>query len=178
MIIRLADPDRDAVECAVIYTPFVLSEATSMEEVPPPPNRIAERMRELAPTHPWLVAEIGGRVAGFAYASPHRRRPAYRWAVDLSLYVHPDHHGDGVGRTLQRHVLSRLREQGYRTAHATIALPNDPSVRLHESLGFRAVARYPNVAYKAGAWRDVGVWQFDLAPDTDGIPAEPSGPAP
>jgi L-amino acid N-acyltransferase YncA len=98
MRIRGADPDRDAAACAAIYAPHVESGATSFEEEPPGPTRLAERIAEIAETYPWLVAERDGKVVGYAYACPHRARPAYRWAVEVSVYVAAAEQRHGHGR--------------------------------------------------------------------------------
>ena len=176
MGIRRADPDRDAAACAAIYAPHVRDGWISFEEVPPSAEEMAGRMRRVAATHPWLVDERDGEVVGYAYASPHRERAAYRWAVDVAVYVHPGRHRGGVGRGLYAVLLGALRAQGFRTACAGIALPNDASVGLHEALGFAPVGVYRAIGFKAGAWRDVGWWQLDLAPGSDAPPAEPAPP--
>jgi L-amino acid N-acyltransferase YncA len=178
MGLRRGDPERDAAACAAIYAPYVLDGAISFEETPPSAGDMAERMSRLSRTHPWLVEELDREVVGFAYASEHAERAAYRWAVDVAVYVHPAHHRKGVGRRLYEALLPRLRAQGFRTACAGITLPNEASVRLHEALGFRPVGAYRAIGWKAGAWRDVGWWQLDLAPGQEGPPADPSPPAP
>jgi L-amino acid N-acyltransferase YncA len=148
----------------------------SFEEVPPGASEIGRRIRRLAATHPWLVAERDGEVVGFACASPHRERAAYRWAADVAVYVDPAHHRRGIGRQLYEALLPLLRQQRLYIACAGITLPNDASVRLHEALGFEPVGIYKGIGFKAGAWRDVGWWQLRLDPP-DGPPAEPLGPA-
>jgi phosphinothricin acetyltransferase len=176
--IRSADPDRDAAACATIYAPHVEAGATSFEEVPPDPARFAERIAGIAATYPWLVAEREGEVVGFSYACPHRARPAYRWAVEVSVYVAAEERGRGHGRALYHELLERLRQQRFQVACAGITLPNEASVALHESLGFVAVGVYRRIGWKDGSWRDVGWWQLELAPVEDGHPAEPLPPRP
>lgn len=178
MPIRMAEPERDAGACAAIYAPYVRDTAISFEEVPPSAGEMADRMAGILPTHPWLVAEQGGEVIGYAYASPHRDRAAYRWTADAAVYVHGDHHREGVGRRLYGDLFDRLRRQGFRTVCAGITLPNDGSVGLHTALGFAPVGVYRGVGWKAGAWRDVGWWQLDLGDGRPGPPSGPSSPAP
>jgi phosphinothricin acetyltransferase len=176
-MIRSADADRDAAACAAIYAPFVLESAVSFEEIAPDAAAMEERIRGVEATHPWLVAEDEGRVVGYAYASPHRERAAYRWAADVAIYVDAAARRSGVGRSLYEALLTRLREQGFHVACAGITLPNDASVALHEALGFEPVGIYRGIGWKAGAWRDVGWWQLRLLPaDDDG--RRPSGPRP
>ncbi|MGN6187354.1 MAG: arsinothricin resistance N-acetyltransferase ArsN1 family B [Conexibacter sp.] len=176
--IRAADPARDAVACAAIYAPFVRDTAISFEEVAPSAEDFAARIARTATSHPWLVCERDDTIAGFAYATRHRERAAYRWAADVSVYVDPAWQRRGVGRALYEALLDRLRAQRFQIACAGITLPNDASVGLHESLGFEPVGVYPGIGWKAGAWRDVGWWQLRLLPpDRDGRPpAEPLPP--
>jgi L-amino acid N-acyltransferase YncA len=175
-IIRSADPRRDAAACVAIYSPHVESGATSFEEDPPDPARFAERIAETAKTYPWLVAERDGEVVGYAYACSHRYRPAYRWAVEVSVYVDSKEHGRGHGRALYSELMVRLCRQRFHVACAGITLPNPASVALHENLGFVPVGIYRRIGWKDGSWRDVGWWQLELQPPGDGRPAEPLPP--
>jgi len=175
LVIRDADPVRDAAACAAIYAPFVRSSPTSFEEQVPDESEMGRRITRLTTSHPWLVAEQDGVLAGYAYACAHRARPAYRWSTDVSVYVDEPYRRRGVGRRLYEELLRRLRGQGFRVACAGITLPNEASVALHEQLGFLAVGVYRNIGWKAGAWRDVGWWQLDLSPEI-GKPTEPAPP--
>jgi phosphinothricin acetyltransferase len=174
--IRDADPERDAAACAAIYAPHVEASPTSFEELAPSSAEIATRIERAAATHAWLVAESEGDVLGYAYACPHRERPAYRWAADVSVYVTDERRGEGLGRSLYQALFQRLRDQRFRVASAGITLPNEASVALHERLGFVAVGVFRQIGWKAGAWRDVGWWQLDLIPAGDEPPPEPSAP--
>jgi phosphinothricin acetyltransferase len=176
--IRDADPGRDAAACAAIYAPHVEASATSFEEVPPGAEELATRIERTSATHPWLVAERAREVLGYAYACSHRARPAYRWAVDVSVYVAEGQRGRGLGRDLYEALLARLRRQGFRTACAGITLPNEASVALHERLGFVPVGVYRRIGWKAGAWCDVGWWQIELDPHGADPPPEPLPPVP
>lgn len=173
MLIRHADPHRDAAACAAIYAPSVTEGVASLEERSPEPRELADRIRATSRNWPWLVAEIDGEVAGYAYASQHRERASYRWSADVAVYVAADHHRRGIGRALYEPLLDLLARQGYHEACAGITLPNDASVGLHESLGFVAVGIYRNIAFKHGRWRSVAWWQKTLrAHRDDGPPAE------
>lgn len=163
MEIRDADPRRDAGACAAIYAPFVAESAVSFEEVAPDAAELSARIAATQATHPWLVAESGGEVIGFAYACPHRARAAYRWSADVSAYVASGSRRAGAGRALYAELLGRLSAQGFHVACAGITLPNEASVALHESFGFEPVGVYREIGWKAGAWRDVGWWQLRLA---------------
>src|SRR4051812_43546109 len=137
---------------------------------------MAGRIARTWETHPWLVAERGGEVAGFAYGCPHRTRAAYRWAADVSVYVAAGHQRAGVGRELYLDLLSRLRHQGIRTVCAGVTLPNPASVRLQGGRGFGRVGVSGAIGLKFGAWQDVGWWQLALRPPGAEAPAEPSPP--
>jgi L-amino acid N-acyltransferase YncA len=178
VLIRHADPDRDAEACAAIYAPSVRDGVASLEERVPAPREIADRIRAIERNWPWLVAELSGVVAGYAYASQHRERASYRWSADVTVYVSPDHHRRGIGRALYEPLLELLTRQGYHQACAGITVPNEASVGLHESLGFTAVGVYENIAYKHGRWRSVGWWQRTLcAPAGSEKPGEIRPPA-
>ena len=172
--VRGADPDHDAARCLEIYAPYVSGTAISFEDTPPTLDEFTARMRSYIATHQWLVVESPrGHIAGYAYASPHRTRAAYRWAVDVAIYVDPASHRGGLGRRLYGKLFERLRGQGYQVACAGINLPNDASIRLHESMGFEPVGVYRRIGWKAGAWRDVSWWQLELIPADTEQPPEP-----
>lgn len=161
----------DAGSIAAIYAPVVADTAISFEETAPAPDEISRRMLG-RPRLPWLVADDAGRVAGYAYASAHRQRPAYRWSADCSVYLDPGYRGRGLGRLLYGHLFRELRDLGYVSVFAGIALPNPASVGLHEAVGFRPVGVFSGVGYKLGSWRDVGWWQLRLTEGAAG-PEEP-----
>jgi phosphinothricin acetyltransferase len=176
MLIRHADPARDAAACAAVYGPYVSDTVISLEADPPSPDEFARRIEQFSATHAFLVAVLDGELAGFAYASPHRVRASYRWATDVSVYVSSRHHRQGVGTALYRELFGLLVRQGFRVAAAGITLPNEASVAIHESLGFELVGVYRRIGWKFGAWRDVGWWQLELVPDAEDPPAEPGPP--
>jgi L-amino acid N-acyltransferase YncA len=173
MIIRLARSD-DAHSIAAIYAPYVGDTQISFEMVPPTADEIAGRLAKTLAQFPWLVAEVAGAVAGYAYASKHRERAAYQWAADVSVYLHKDQRGRGIGRALYTALFAILRAQGYVNVYAGITLPNPASVALHEAMGMTPVGVYRHVGYKAGAWHDVGWWQGALREPADD-PAPPRG---
>lgn len=176
MLIRHADPDRDAAACAGVYAPFVNPGVASLEERPPEPREIADRIRIISRDYPWLVAEIDGAVVGYAYASRYRERASYRWAADVTVYISPAYHRRGVGRALYEALFGLLVRQGVYEACAGITLPNESSVGLHEAMGFVPVGVYRNIAYKFGRWRSTGWWQKELQPHIDDQPPTELGP--
>lgn len=149
----------DAAAMQAIYAPIVETTAISFEEVPPTVEEMAERVETTLRSYPYLVAENGGRVVGFAYASQHRARAAYRRSVDVTVYVAEHARGAGVGRALYGDLLPMLAKSGFHAAFGGIALPNPGSVALHEAMGFEHVGVYREVGFKLGRWHDVGWWQ-------------------
>jgi phosphinothricin acetyltransferase len=163
--------------CAEIYSPYVRETAISFEDDPPDAEEMGRRIADTSTRYPWLAAESGGRVVGYAYASPHRVRAAYRWAADVAVYVEPGQQCRGIGRALYRALLELLTRQGVQVACAGITLPNQSSVRLHEALGFEPVGVYRRIGWKAGAWHDVGWWQRQLIGAQQRVPPEVGPPA-
>ena len=171
--IRMAQTT-DAAGILDIYAPYCESTSISFEVVAPTLEQMRERIERIGRLYPWLVAEIDGQVAGYVYATQLRERAAYQWAVEVAVYVASDHHRRGLARALYTTLFSILREQGYFKAFAGVALPNSPSVRLHESVGFRPAGLFGGVGYKAGSWLDVGWWQREIQPEM----ANPLDPRP
>jgi phosphinothricin acetyltransferase len=162
--LRVARPD-DAAAIAGIYAPFVTGSAVSFETEPPGEAAMRIRIEAGGDLYPWLVGEDeDGTVLGYAYAARFRERPAYRFAVETSVYLRGGAAGRGLGRRLYEPLLAILEEQGFTQAIAAITLPNAASVRLHERLGFERAGTYRQVGWKLGAWHDVGLWQKALAP--------------
>ena len=171
--IRLADPESDAAACAEIYRRSVESSIVSFEEVPPTAREMADRISSTLALTPWLVAEDGGDVVGYAYAGRHKERAGYRWSVDISAYVRHDRQGRGIGAALYASLIPMLAAQGFANVYAGVTQPNPASVGLHLSIGMELVGVYRNVGYKLGAWRDVAWYGLRLdAPHAD-PPAEP-----
>jgi len=121
-------------------------------------------------TCPWLVAESDKSVVGFALTSPFQGRCGCTYAVEVSVYVHPDHLGKRIGRALYSHLIPTLSTQGYRTVIAVIALPNPASERLHQSFGFQKVGELARVGWKFGKWHSLAYWQLMLADNDDAPP--------
>lgn len=164
--IRLA-ADSDAEAITSIYRPFVETTSVSFETVPPDREEISRRIKETMASYPWLVCEMEGKVAGYAYASRHHLRAAYQWSVDTSVYIGENYRRCGVGRGLYVSLFGMLEVQGFFNAYAIIALPNAASVALHEAVGFKRLAVFSRAGYKLGAWHDVGWWQLVLRAHTD-----------
>lgn len=171
--VRLARP-ADAAGCLEIYRPLVASTAISFETEPPGETAFAARVSGALESLPWLVYESEhGVVAGYAHASPHRARDAYRWSAEVSVYVRDSHRRRGVARSLYTSLFRCLRHQGYVNAYAGIALPNEASVAFHEAMGFEWVGVYRQVGFKLGRWHDVGWWALRLVETDAPVPPRP-----
>jgi L-amino acid N-acyltransferase YncA len=153
----------DAAPIAAIYAPFVDRGAVSFESVAPDDSEMARRIERTIETHPWLVAEDDrGDVVGYAYATRFRNRTAYRFAAETSVYVRATENRRGLGTELSLALLDALRGAGFRIAVAVITLPNDPSIRMHERIGYREAGRLPAIGWKFNRWHDIGYWSLDL----------------
>jgi phosphinothricin acetyltransferase len=161
MTLRLAQED-DAEGILAIYAPLVRETAISFELEAPSASEMRRRIRAVLDNTPWLVAEIDGVLAGYAYAGPFRSRPAYLWTCEVTVYVAEAFRGRRIARALYASLLAALRAAGYQSAIAGIALPNPASVALHEAMGFRTVGVFAQVGFKHGRWHDVGFWQLAL----------------
>ena len=149
----------DAPAVVGIYTPYVEHTAISFEAVAPTPDEMAARIEKCRSGWQWLVAEMDGAVVGYAYGSLHRERAAYRWSVEVSAYVDRGHHRKGIGRALYSALLPDLAERGFCNAFAGVTLPNDPSVKLHTSMGFEPIGTFRSIGWKFGRWHDVAWFQ-------------------
>ncbi len=127
------------------------------------PDDIKRRRRNMRKHRlPHLVAERGGVVVGYAYAVLFRKRPAYRFTLKHSIYVHPDHLHAGIGRVLLPALIDACAAAGYRQMIGYIDAANAPSIGLHAACGFRQVGLLPSVAYKFGQWTDMVMVQRSL----------------
>lgn len=163
----------DAAACVEIYRSYVLDTVITFETDVPTVAEMAERIVAARVRHEWLVLEVDGEVAGYAYAHEFNPRAAYQWAVETSIYLAQDALRSGGGRMLYAELLRRLTERGFRRAFAGIAQPNDASNGLHEAFGFRRAGRYRRVGWKLDEWHDVEWWQLDLVGPDDEDPPRP-----
>ena len=171
---------RDVVEgdipaMVAIYAREVLERAATFELEPPDEAEFAQRIAAVrAHGLRWIAVDLGGRLAGYAYLSPFRLRPAYRYCVELSVYVAEDAQGRGVGRALMAALITDARARGVRHLIGAIGdSANAGSIALHQSAGFRDAGIWREVGWKFGRWIDVVLMQLDLTPD--GRPPESEG---
>ena len=168
----------DMAAVTAIYAQDV-TEGTGTFELDPPDlgEMIRRHANVLALGMPWIVAEAGEKVIGYAYVGPFRLRPAYRYTVEDSIYLDTAWRGKGVGRALLGELIARCETLGVRQMLGVIGdSANQGSVALHRACGFEMVGTMASVGWKFDAWRDVVIMQRALAdgdttpPDTDGMP--------
>jgi phosphinothricin acetyltransferase len=157
-MIRPVQPS-DAQALVDIYNPFIRDTIITFEEEEIAAEEMASRIAKVTAIFPWLVWEEAGVVFGYAYGSTWRTRHAYRFAVETTIYLAPDGQGRGMGSRLYEALLVELQARAFHSALGCLALPNEPSVRLHEKLGFRKVGHMQEAGWKFGAWADVGFWE-------------------
>jgi phosphinothricin acetyltransferase len=163
MPIRPAQP-RDLAVVTAIYDHAVRHGTASFELEPPEESEMARRYDGLrAGGYPYLVAETDGGIVGYAYASPYRARPAYRWSVEDSIYIVPQRQGRGIGRALLERLIAEAEAGGFRQMIAVIGdSGNIASIELHRRAGFRLVGTFENVGFKFGRWLDSVLMQRAL----------------
>jgi len=162
VVIRAATPS-DATVIAGIYNFYVRETVVTFDEDEISPDGMAAQIgKAIEGSLPWLVAEEQGAVIGYSYAGTWHGRCAYRFSVESTVYLDHQFTGRGVGTRLYRELLDILRQRSMHVVVGGIALPNDPSVALHERLGFSKVAHFREVGFKFGRWIDVGYWQTML----------------
>lgn len=171
VIIRPATPD-DAPALAAIYGDACLNGWGTFEEVAPTPQDMAGRLAGVTALGlPYVVAEVDGRVAAFAYATAFRPRAAYRYTAEDSVYVAPDAKGRGLGRAALSRVVDDCIALGLRRLTAVIGgSDNAASIGLHKSLGYEVQGVMPGVGFKLGAWRDIVLMQRPLNGGTEAPP--------
>ena len=164
--------DSDLPHITAIYGHHVLHGLASFELTPPDLAEIARRRAEVeARGLPYLVAELDGAVVGYAYANLYRTRPAYRYTVEDSLYVHDRHLRRGVGAALLPALIEACAAAGCRQMIAVIGdSANHSSILLHERFGFARIGTLPAVGFKFGRWVDSVLLQRALGPGADSLP--------
>ena len=158
-VIRLATAN-DFAAIAAITNHYIRTTAIHFAYEEVAADELRSLWREHEAIYPWLVAETGRAVVGYAKAGSFRARTAYLWTTETGIYLAPDQCGRGLGRRLYGRLLDVLRAQGFHSVIGGIALPNDTSVRLHERLGFVPCGTVQRVGYKSDRWHDVGFWQL------------------
>jgi L-amino acid N-acyltransferase YncA len=172
LILRDAQED-DMAAVQAIYAHHVAHGLASFEETPPDLEEMRRRRADILTRGlPYVVVEIGGKIGGYAYAGPYRLRPAYRYAVEDSVYVAPDCVGKGAGRLALGTIIDRCTQAGFRQMVAVIGdSGNEPSIALHERLGFHRAGLLTAVGFKFGRWLDSVLMQRALGDGGSSLPA-------
>jgi phosphinothricin acetyltransferase len=170
-VLRLAT-SADSKAILDIYAPYIQNTSFTFETEVPSLKEFSERITAYLNNWPWLVCEINGKIAGYAYATKYRERTAYQWCVESSIYIQDDFQKAGVGKSLYSALFEILKKQGFNNVYAVINLPNEKSVAFHEKLGFHYFATYEKVGYKLGKWKNVGWWGLSINEYVD----EPAAP--
>lgn len=175
VIRRATADDLDAI--AAIYAESVLNGVASYELVPPTAAEMRTRFEAVtAGGYPWLVAGAPGAVAGYAYASAFRTRPAYRWLVEDSIYVDAAQRGSGIGRALLDRLLGECEVLGFRQMVAVIGGAHPASIGLHRAAGFASCGRITASGFKFGRWLDTEFMQRPLGEGARTLPDEKAYP--
>jgi len=156
-----------------IYKPFAEDTSVSFEAESPSLEEFTTRVSGIAKKYPFLVLLENGIVKGYAYASTHRERAAYRWCAETSIYMADEAKGKGLGKTLYLALMNELISRNFTLAYGIITLPNDASVALHAACGFTDMAMHKNAGYKLGSWHTVKWMERELVPCAMN-PKEPS----
>lgn len=165
---RLAD-QADVPAMLAIYAPYVRETAYSFEYEVPSFEIFAGRLSDIGASFPWLVCEESesGRILGYAYAAPAFERAAYMWDADLSVYIAPEAHQCGIGRTFYALLEDILGQQGYHNIYALVSGCNAPSVAFHYAVGYELMCVMPKTGFKFGAWHDMNWFAKRLSPPVD-----------
>ncbi|PWK45351.1 arsinothricin resistance N-acetyltransferase ArsN1 family B [Pleionea mediterranea] len=158
-MIRAAQPD-DAESIANIYNHYIANTLVTFEEEPVSGAEMLSRIEDVTQQSlPWFVYVHNNDISGFAYASKWKGRCAYRYSVEVTVYLSPNVIGKGLGTQLYQALFEQLKQQSFHTVIAGISLPNEASVALHKKFGMKQVALFEQVGYKFDRWVDVGYWQ-------------------
>jgi len=172
--VRNATAD-DVPAIAAIYSHHVVTGTASFELAPPTIDEMRERFDACwRGDYPYLAAERGGRIVGYAYAGPYRARPAYRHTVENSVYVDANDVGRGIGSALLAILVEQCEARGFRQMIAIIGgADNAASIGLHAKHGFAETGRLLAVGHKHNRWLDTVLMQRALGPGAGGPPTRP-----
>jgi L-amino acid N-acyltransferase YncA len=157
-----------------IYEHAVRFGTATFELIPPDLAEMTRRFRALMDGgFPYLIAAVDGSVVGYAYASPYRPRPAYRFTVENSVYLQPAVHRHGIGLRLLQHLIGECESRGYRQMIAVIGdSANAGSIGVHRRCGFQMIGTHPNVGFKFGRWLDTVMMQRALGEGDRTLPED------
>jgi len=152
----------DTAAMLAIYAPFVLNTTTSFECEVPTLQAFEQRVKTYQATNPWIVCEVNGEFAGYAYATIFRSRGAYRFNREVSVYLSKAFRGKGLGAKLYDNLFERLRAQGIKNVIAVVSDDTGKSCLFHETYGFNKIGVFHKVGFKFGKWRNSHWYEFFL----------------
>ena len=153
--IRFADPNRDAAAILAVYAPYIEKTAITFETEVPSLESFTRRVKDIAGEFPYLLLEVDGKLAGYAYAHRQAERAAFAWNAELSIYLEERFTGMGLGLPLYRLLEELLEMQGYINFFGLITASNAASIAMHTKMGYRLVGMHDHTGYKFGQWHDV-----------------------
>jgi L-amino acid N-acyltransferase YncA len=153
---------KDAKAITAIYNFYIENSTITFEEELLSDEEMAARIESISSLYPYLVIEDNGMVVGYAYATQWKARSAYRFSAEVTIYLHQELKGKGIGSTLFRALVEEMRKTNLHVLVGGIAQPNEASVALHEKFGFKKIAQFEEIGFKFGKWIDVGYWELKL----------------
>ncbi len=164
--------EKDIHDILSIYSVYVLETTYTFEYDVPSFDSFQERFRSVTKQFPWIVCEVDGEIAGYAYASTAFERIAYQWDADVAIYLSDKFHRKGIATALYSCLIEILRLQGYYNLYALITEQNEASILFHRVFGFSDIGIFHKTGYKMGAWLDVLWMEKNIHPYDD----EPAAP--
>jgi phosphinothricin acetyltransferase len=165
-LIRLVTP-KDCEEILSIYAPYIEKTTISFEQVVPSIDDFRKRVETISKQYPYLVYESNGHIVGYAYATQHGSRYAFRFSVDLSVYIRDTYQGMGIAKKLYDCLFEILKQCNYVNAYVAYTETNEKSRIFHEKYGFTSVTTFRKVGYKFGQWQDLTWAEKAIRPHTD-----------
>lgn len=145
-----------------IYSYYIKNTSYTFEIDVPSLSEFSDRILGIAKKYPFFVLEDDGEILGYSYATEHNKRGAYRFGVDITIYLSHEHLGKGLGTKLYDKLFEELDKRGYYNAFSCITIPNEKSVRIHQKYGFSEVGRFKNAGYKFHEWHDILWLQMEI----------------
>ena len=153
---------KDASAIANLYNYYVINTTITFEETPINKKEMGNRIQNHQPEHHWMVVDLDNKIVGFAVANSWKNRSAYRFTKEISVYIAPNNQRNGWGKQLYTKLLKILQKEGIHTVLAGITIPNESSIKFHESMGFEKVGHFKETGFKKKKWLDVGYWEKKL----------------
>ncbi len=169
VVIRLAKPEKDAAAILAVYAPYIEKTAITFETEIPSLESFTRRVEDIAAHFPYLLLEVDGELAGYAYAHRQAERAAFAWNAELSIYLKESFTGRGLGGLLYGLLEELLAMQGYVNFYGVITGSNAVSIELHERMGYHIIGRHEQTGFKFGQWHDT-VWLHKRV--SEGVPGK------